>query len=734
MVWVFSFRRLFKHIDAFQYDMLTTPITTPQYQSSVLNLLSGYLHQIEAGVSPEDLPMPLVAPLTPLDSNLDPHTLSTEMQSRTIAVTSPWIDLASPDPIIAGLSRQVFNQELAYAAFCGLSNVLIAGPAVSSLAKDAGVSLFSRSIQEALSIGPYLQLSILLPASGVQNSEENEDSGRLSTFTRAQYEEGSVVNFEPSELDSWEVWNTIRSTCKYSSRLSVALTLPSQTLSATVQSRWHSEPIRIFNLPKGAFVLNKVGQPVLSKLQQYLVARYMRLKLPPWILLSDVGPIPGIGDPEQLVSLPGPLSPLAAADASSSGASRSPTPAEASEMRKLEGENRRKVRVQNDPVPHLSYIRHLQRHQPPKSIIERFGAGYQDYLQTPLQPLADNLESITYEVFEKDPIKYEWYERAIRQALIDWQEEQKPGSSPTGDIVVAVVGAGRGPLVTKALQASRDTGIPISMWAVEKNPNAYVVLQRQNLVAWEQQVTVVKSDMRAWRGPSLPDGSNGYVDILVSELLGSFADNELSPECLDGVQHVLNPVNGISIPKSYTAHLTPIATPRLHADILARSATADDAFETPYVVMLHAIDYLSTARSSDHEAKSTRSVDMNLVSADVQTCWSFSHPAPSLVLEQSNLRRGGGVDGGAAGVTGGDGANEHNNRFCRLRFQCENRGVCHGLAGYFETVLYEGADENIELSTNPITMDAKSKDMISWFPIFFPLKVHDPRTSVEVSN
>lgn len=29
----------------------------------------------------------------------------------------------------------------------------------------------------------------------------------------------------------------------------------------------------------------------------------------------------------------------------------------------------------------------------------------------------------------------------------------------------------------------------------------------------------------------------------------------------------------------------------------------------------------------------------------------------------------------------------------------------------------------IELSTNPLTMDEKSKDMISWFPIFFPLKV-----------
>lgn len=37
------------------------------------------------------------------------------------------------------------------------------------------------------------------------------------------------------------------------------------------------------------------------------------------------------------------------------------------------------------------------------------------------------------------------------------------------------------------------------------------------------------------------------IDILVSELLGSFGDNELSPECLDGAQRHLKP-DGISIP------------------------------------------------------------------------------------------------------------------------------------------------------------------------------------------
>lgn len=49
---------------------------------------------------------------------------------------------------------------------------------------------------------------------------------------------------------------------------------------------------------------------------------------------------------------------------------------------------------------------------------------------------------------------------------------------------------------------------------------------------WNGHVTVVSGDMRNWEPPE-------QADILVSELLGSFGDNELSPECLDGVQNCL---------------------------------------------------------------------------------------------------------------------------------------------------------------------------------------------------
>ena len=337
--------------------------------------------------------------------------------------------------------------------------------------------------------------------------------------------------------------------------------------------------------------------------------------------------------------------------------------------------------------------------------MERFGQGYQDYLQSPLQPLTDNLESITYEVFEKDPVKYEWYEKAVAAALADLDAVIEGAR----EIVVAVVGAGRGPLVTRALQASQSTGITVQCWAVERNPNAFVLLQRRNDSdsLWNGKVNVVKSDMRHWPGPDV-SGEIGKVDILVSELLGSFADNELSPECLDGVQHVLHPGHGISIPQSYSAHLTPISAPRLYGDLLGR--TGPEKWELPYVVMLHQHDYLCTQPTSD-----------NVRVPEVKQTWSFSHPAPPAKLEQARARAGGSMDAG--GWVGGNGGNEHNARSCRLSFKCLEPGVCHGLAGYFETVLYQGDGAKVELSTNPLTMEEKSNDMISWFPIFFAVKV-----------
>jgi protein arginine N-methyltransferase 5 len=63
--------------------------------------------------------------------------------------------------------------------------------------------------------------------------------------------------------------------------------------------------------------------------------------------------------------------------------------------------------------------------------------------------------------------------------------------------------------------------------------------------------------------------------------------------------------------------------------------------------------------------------------------------------------------------------NSHNNRSALLNFHIKYNGVLHGLAGYFEAVLYG----DIGISIHPERMDKISPNMTSWFPLLFPIKV-----------
>ncbi len=63
-----------------------------------------------------------------------------------------------------------------------------------------------------------------------------------------------------------------------------------------------------------------------------------------------------------------------------------------------------------DMRAYKQYMDHLWQGQELPDQVTMFAKGYEDYLQCPLQPLKDNLESQTYEVFEKDPIKYSGYQ------------------------------------------------------------------------------------------------------------------------------------------------------------------------------------------------------------------------------------------------------------------------------------------------------------------------------------
>lgn len=167
--------------------------------------------------------IPTVAHLTNLDTHLEPSNIAVSV----VAFTSPWTDICSPDPLIAGISKQILFIELSFAAFCGFEQIVIQGPKLhhrdSLRDKDVltyKVMKYARIIQECLDIGVRLQISILLPFSDDPAVIEKE-TDVLST--RDGFLEPDLDPKSPSGdfLATWETWNTIRSICKYHSRLAV---------------------------------------------------------------------------------------------------------------------------------------------------------------------------------------------------------------------------------------------------------------------------------------------------------------------------------------------------------------------------------------------------------------------------------------------------------------------------------------------------------------------------------
>lgn len=204
-----------------KYDYLTTPITTPYFQSRVLSLLSNYLSEISADSSLANIPLVIPA-LEPCDTPLSPG----DHISQLVARSSSWIDLCSPDPLILSLSQQVFSMEIAYAAFCGIGHVIVPGPKLhhDDLLHD-GLATYSRALKEALEVGSYLSLEVLLPMAFHSNHSDGDEIGSLAPFARtSRLDLDQVASKKDSRgdvLDSWDAWNIIRTTCKYSSRLFV---------------------------------------------------------------------------------------------------------------------------------------------------------------------------------------------------------------------------------------------------------------------------------------------------------------------------------------------------------------------------------------------------------------------------------------------------------------------------------------------------------------------------------
>lgn len=429
--------------------------------------------------------------------------------------------------------------------------------------------------------------------------------------------------------EAWGKWHQVRTLCNAPPNLGCALRVGPTTPRRQDMERWMGEPINAILLETNAFRTNHAGYPALQERHAYLVQLSFHHQVQ--VILTGESKHP-VAPEDYALTL----------QESIIHFHRSTHLDESSQIHPLHN--------------YMEYLAFLFNQDAEPIEMDALELDYRDHLQTPLQPLMDNLQNGTYEVFEKDEVKYQRYYEAIVKCLRDRSDRCSNGRKA----ILAVVGAGRGPLVRACVMASKEAGVDSVVYAVEKNPNA--VLTLEHLIesqGWGNIVSLVNTDMRCWN-------MQKKVDVLVSELLGSFGDNELSPECLDGAQKCLRD-DGVSIPSCYTSYLEPITAGKIYKKVEAFDCMKN--YETPYVVKLHSIYRIAPA----------------------QATFTFRHP--SLLNEQDNRR-----------------AAEH----VFWPHDADVPTLCHGFAGYFTAVLYE----NVILSTHP---DNHTDGMHSWFPIFFPL-------------
>ncbi|KAI3470085.1 hypothetical protein Pfo_026748 [Paulownia fortunei] len=600
-----------------------------------MRYLSNNVHGKNARMDPnyrpnlmdDDASRSLALPFVGSDLVLSPSQWS----SHVVGKISSWIDLDSEDETVRKDSEIALKQEIAWASHLSLQACLLPTP------KGTSWATYAKCLNQILQNLGSMQLWLRIP---LEKSEDDTEARNPDFMGEGQ-------------IDSWELWNSFRFLCEHHSQLSVALDILSSLPSASSVARWFGEPVRAAIINTNSFLTNARGYPCLSKRHQRLTTAFFNHSVQ--IVIS--------GQPVHNVPV---------------GAS------ESNADNHVEGGWKHPLRS------YLDYLAYLYQKMDPLPDQERFEFGYRDYLQSPLQPLMDNLEAQTYETFEKDTVKYSQYQRAVAKALVDRVPDENASRVTT---VLMVVGAGRGPLVRASLQAAEETERKLKIYAVEKNPNAVVTLHSLvKLEGWEDIVTIVSSDMRNWDAPE-------KADILVSELLGSFGDNELSPECLDGAQRFLKE-DGISIPSSYTSFIQPMTACKLYNDIKLHKDLVH--FEIAYLVKLH------------HMARL----------AHTQLVFTFTHPEYSTKTS--------------------------NQRYKKLCFDIPSdtgSALIHGFAGYFDATLYKDVHLGIEPSTNTPNILAS---MIftniffiydcflityNWFPIFFPLRTPvcvQPGTPLEV--
>ncbi|CDO93242.1 unnamed protein product [Kluyveromyces dobzhanskii CBS 2104] len=454
----------------------------------------------------------------------------------------------------------------------------------------------------------------------------------------------SLPLFEDSDpLSTWELWNTIRKMCGYQPKLTVSLALPRQKTPRYVLSRWLSEPVTCLLVSASIFTTNQYNHPVLNKFNQQLITEFQRVN----------GNASKFGE-------------LAIV---------------------LHGMEKYTDKLNIEPSKYLEYLNYLLK-KGDKLILMESPNDLQNEptIMPPLLPHHENLSNAVYQTFEQDTIKYDLYEKAITAAASEILTKNISRRKNSAEFIALVAGAGRGPLVEKTFKVLNKLGlVNFRLLAIEKNPQAILYLQKRNFDLWNNKVEIIKTDIREWH-------DDIKVDLCISELLGSFGCNELSPECIAPIEAFHSKPETIFIPQGYSSYAAPISSPVLYQSLVEKGR---EFLEKPSLV--HNIPYCRT-------------------SSRVNEIWSFSH------LHQQHHQF---------------------NKSSISHFRIKHKSEIHGIAGFFIATLYdnitlsivpndsiiktleEQESSNIDNSrghNGPTPTKVNHTDsMRSWSPVFFPL-------------
>ncbi|KAF1760217.1 hypothetical protein GCK72_008463 [Caenorhabditis remanei] len=559
-------------------------------------------------------------------------------ESYVTGKISPWIDCDSPDTDFAALSEEHLIKELNYICYLGLQSMTIELKRISSPKTAAIMNKWLWTKNSRFIVWVQLPSSVEICA--------------------------DYDYFSSSHVDLWTIWADFRKQCNNFSGvylqvvLTISADLPDEFMEEKLVNRWKAEPLAAFVVETSAFGTARSGEAALPNSHISLL-KYL------WT-----------SDSLRLV------------------------------LRATTDTHKYNIQIKSEyslalrqAVRDVHYKRQQELDEGSNDSSHSLNVGeYKDVLQAPLQPLSENLDSGVYNTFEQDKMKYDVYEAAVVGALKDL------GADGRKTCVVYLLGGGRGPIGTKILRAEKEYNttfrqgkdpLKVKLYIVEKNTNAIVTLKFMNSRSWKRRVTIVESDMRSLPGIARDRGFE-QPDIIVSELLGSFGDNELSPECLDGVTDFLKPTT-ISIPQKYTSYVKPIMSTHIHQTIKAQS-----------------IPYLSRALPCHGRGEPELEEDGswvqkfpqgNVVSnmdqiyvvylskyiplaESTKPVFSFEHPN---FLKKSNERSE------------------------IIEFVMDRNADLMGFGGYFDLQLYK----TVMLSIEPSTQTA---GMLSWFPAVIPLR------------